>query len=387
MRIALLPSAFEPSVGGVEELTRHLGLALVRLDHEVEVWTSRRDGDDWAVRDVVDGLPVLRSTFPAPRKGLAPVLAWPRRAASELSMLLRQAREFKPDVLHVQCFSTNGAYALAVSRLTGIPLVVSLQGETVMDDNDVFEHSIFLRTALRDGLGRARAVTGCSDFTLQDARQRFGLPATKGQVVFNGVDLAEGRSEPVDLPFSRFVLAMGRVVEKKGFDLLLRAWAAVAADLPAVGMVIGGDGAALPALRALAQELGIADRVHFPGRLGRGQVAWATQRADVFVMPSRVEPFGIVALEAWRAGTAVLVSSRGGAPEFVEDGVTGLVADPFDPVALGSALQRLLTDDALRARLAEAGRARVADFDWRRIAQEYLEVYGVVTRGGTRASR
>ena len=97
--------------------------------------------------------------------------------------------------------------------------------------------------------------------------------------------------------------------------------------------------------------------------------------AQVFVMPSRVEPFGIVALEGWRAGTPVIVTARGGAPEFVEDGVSGLVADPEDTTALAAALDRVLSDPVLRERLARSGRERVGQFAWSTIRAQYEEVY------------
>ena len=382
-----MPSAFAPSVGGVEELTRRLGLQLVANGHDVEIWTSRSNGDSWLPRDVVDGLPVIRSTFPAPKSHLLTLAKLGVRAPRELLRFRREIQRFQPDVLHVQCFSSNGAYATALSRLTDTPLVVTLQGETMMDDHNVFEHSEFLRRALRHAMGRADAVTACSQFTLDDAITRFGLADGKGQVIFNGVDLDEPGSEAMDLPFPRFVLAMGRVVEKKGFDLLLHAWKRVCSDMEGVGLVIGGDGRELPALRRLVEDLALQDRVHFAGPMGRGNVAWAMRQCEAFVMPSRLEPFGIVVLEAWRAGAPVVASSRGGAPEFVADSATGLVVDPFDTPALTRTLLRLLTSTELRAALGAAGGDRVRDFQWREITAQYERVYTSVIRRRDMAAR
>lgn len=375
VRIALLPSAYHPSVGGVEELTRRLGLELVAQGHEVQIWTSRSPGDGWLARESLDGMEVRRFTFPAPRLDFRALVEWSAAAVRQVAALRSAANDYRPDVLHVQCFSTNGAYATLLSRLLGVPLVVSLQGETVMDDNDIFEHSTFLKTALRLGLRQARAVTACSAFTLADASSRFGLVAGKSSIIFNGVDIDEAPLEPVDVPFPRFVLAMGRVVPKKGFDLLIRAWATIEQDHPEVGLVVGGRGPSLDDLKRLTDELGVGSRVSFPGVLSRGRVAWAMRRSTVFVMPSRLEPFGIVALEGWRGGAAVVVSSRGGAAEFVTDGENGLVVDPLDVAALADSLDVLLRDEALRLRLAEAGQERVREFSWSRIAEQYLKVY------------
>jgi glycogen synthase len=114
-----------------------------------------------------------------------------------------------------------------------------------MDDHDIYERSSSLRLGLRFGLRTARAVTGCSQFVLDDAVARFGLAPGRGLMIPNGVQVND-KVEPasLDLPFDRFVLAMGRVVEKKGFDLLIDAFGPVAERHPDVGLVIGGDGAA-----------------------------------------------------------------------------------------------------------------------------------------------
>jgi glycogen(starch) synthase len=174
----------------------------------------------------------------------------------------------------------------------------------------------------------------------------------------------------------RYVLALGRVVEKKGFDLLLAAFGRVAARHPDVDLVIGGDGAALESLRQAAHGAGLGDRVHFPGRLSREAVAGVMAGADVFVMPSRLEPFGIVVLEGWRAGVAVIATSVGGRPEFVHDDVDGVLVDPQ---AFAERLSALLDDAGLRSRLAAAGRARIGEFAWPVLAERYRAVYaGVV---------
>jgi glycosyltransferase involved in cell wall biosynthesis len=292
-------------------------------------------------------------------------------------------------VVHVQCFSGNGVYATALSRLLGIPMVVTLQGETVMDDADIYDHSAALRAGLRVGLRTASAVTGCSQFVLDDARERFGLDPARATVIPNGVqEDGSARLVPLALPFERFVLGLGRVVEKKGFDLLLGAFAHVANAQPDLGLVIAGDGPVRGELAGRAAALGLEGRVTFPGTLDRGQVEWAMSNAAVFVLPSRVEPFGIVVLEAMRSGCAVVVSSHGGAPEIVHDGHDGLVVDPCDTSALAGAIHRLLTDADLRCRLGEAAAQRARAFSWDLVASRYREIYRRVlaTRaGGDRA--
>jgi glycosyltransferase involved in cell wall biosynthesis len=114
----------------------------------------------------------------------------------------------------------------------------------------------------------------------------------------------------------------------------------------------------------------------------------ATAGAEIFVMPSRLEPFGIVVLEAWDAGRPVVATDRGGTSEFVTDGEDGLLVDPNDLAALAGALDRLADDPALARRLGRAGRAQVPRFSWDVLAQEYRDLYAravPVTRTGGRS--
>jgi glycosyltransferase involved in cell wall biosynthesis len=375
VRLVLIPSAYAPSLGGVEELTRRLADRYAASGAAVEVWTVR-DPATLPAQEVIDGITVRRFDFPMPAAKPGPLLSLLPNSARAFVALSQAVKEFRPDLLHVQCFSANGIYATALSARYRIPLVVTLQGETVMDDADIYDKSAALRLGLRTALRRAQAVTGCSQFVIDDAVARFGLPAGKGRVVYNGVEVAgDDEPTPLDLPFRRFVVALGRVVPKKGFDLLLEAFAKAGSEHPEVGLVIGGTGRSLDSLVEQARALGVEDRVVFPGRLDRGAVAWAMSNAEVFCLPSRVEPFGIVVIEALRAGRPVVVSSRGGAPEIVRHEREGLVADPFDTGAYGAAISRLLGDHELAARLSAAGRRRVDDFSWSNIADQYRALY------------
>ncbi|MBA3841360.1 MAG: glycosyltransferase family 4 protein [Actinobacteria bacterium] len=379
MRIALLPSAYAPAVGGVEVLTARLASHLVTRGHEVEIWTSRSAGDGLQIDEHFEGLRVRRFVFHLPRTTIGSLLSTPAKTLNTLRGLRRAVLDFRPDVLHVLCFSGNGAYAAALSKLAGIPLVVTLQGETVMDDQDIYTHSTALRASLRCGLRRAARVTGCTSFVLDDARHRFGLKKTDGVVIFNGVESTQADVVSSPIPFERYVLAVGRVVHNKGFDLLLAAFRSLADEFPDVGLVLGGEGSVRESLIQQTASMSLSRRVFFPGRLSQEEVFDAMRRAEAFVLPSRVEPFGIVVLEAWRAGVPVLVTSRGGVGEFVRNGVSGLVVDPFDVQSLASSLRQLLNSAALRTKLSQGGTASLPRFYWSRLVREYEDVYRSVT--------
>jgi len=380
-RVVLMPSSYPPSLGGVEELSRHLALALVEAGDAVEVWVPTVEDTDAPFTVELDGITVRRFPMPLPSSDPRTLTRLPTASIRSLLELKRAATAFRPDLLNVQCFGPNGIYATALATVGRLPLVVSLQGETVMDDTDIFTRSSVMRTGIRWGLRRARVVTGCSAFTLADAQGRFGLDPAKSVVVANGVDLSAGDDPAAawdGAPDRPYLLGLGRVVAKKGFDLLLGAYARIPEAERTADLVVGGEGAQLAPLRREAARLGLADRVHFPGRLTRQEVAAAMAGAELFVMPSRLEPFGIVILEAWRAGTPVLATSIGGPPEFVRPDVDGVLVDPTDTGAFTDVLRGLLADADRRARLGAAGARRVTEFAWPVVASSYRELYAAL---------
>jgi glycosyltransferase involved in cell wall biosynthesis len=192
------------------------------------------------------------------------------------------------------------------------------------------------------------------------------LPAAvsaRGHVIPNPVDLPEPSPRRAD---GRTLVAVGRLDEQKGFDLLLPAFARVAGKHPDWRLIIWGEGELRAPLEALRDRLGLTDRVQMPGVTDRpGQ--WVDDAA-LFVLSSRYESFGNVVTEAMAAGLPVIVTDCPWGPgEIVHHGVDGWLVPPEDVAALAEGLDLLMGDDALRAGLAEAalrsvrrfGRARV----------------------------
>jgi glycogen synthase len=159
VRIVLLPSAYEPAVGGVEEQSKRLVSHLTALGHELEVWTNRHPPELPQAEDIA-GVTVRRFPMPCRRRSSTRRSRSARLHLATLRAMGAATRRVSPDIFHVQCFSGNGVYASVLSGLFGVPLVVTLQGETVVDDNDIYDTSTSLRLALRTGLRVAKAVTG-----------------------------------------------------------------------------------------------------------------------------------------------------------------------------------------------------------------------------------
>ncbi len=375
MNIALFASAFHPHVGGVEELCRQLAHEYQARGEKVAVYTER-----WPrslpEHEEFEGIPVQRIPFRVPSVGWKAKIKYLATHRAIHRRLLASLGRFGPDVIHVQCVSNNARYALEVQAATGVPLVVTMQGELTMDAQQIFQRSALARATLRRALRRADAVTACSRQTLDEGEAFFGEPlGDRARVVYNGIAADEAAGVTSFRHPRPYLFAIGRHVPQKGFDVLLRALGLLRARGQACDLILAGDGTEHAALKALAAELGLDDRVTFPGRVDHRAAMSLFAGCTIFVLPSRHEPFGIVNLEAMALARPIVASRVGGVPEIVSDDENGMLVPPGDAEALADALARLLADEAWRRRLGDAGRARAARFTWPEIAGQYLEVY------------
>ena len=174
----------------------------------------------------------------------------------------------------------------------------------------------------------------------------------------------------------------GRLVRKKGVDVLLNALALLSGRLPGVRLVVVGDGPERPALERLAATLGVAGAVTFVGHRVQDQMEGALAGVWVQAVPSRWdEPFGLVAAEAMMRGTAVVASSGGGLADQVVPGQTGALVPPGNAQALADALEPMLRDRDLAERMGAAGRARaLAELTIDRHVDRMLTIYEDVLR-------
>ncbi|MDQ3681067.1 MAG: glycosyltransferase family 4 protein [Actinomycetota bacterium] len=388
MSIALFPSSFYPHVGGVEEAVRQLALSYRASGQDVVILTNRWPRSLPASEEFEE-LPVRRHLFRLPQLPLRNLARAAVLARPTLRRICREVVAHRAEIIHVQCVSTNGYFALRASRRLGIPLVATLQGELTMDATDVYGRSPALRRTLRTLLEEADAVTACSQHTLDEAQAFWGHSlGDRGRVIHNGVRMADfvGVS-----PFQHarpYVFAIGRLVPQKGFDVLIQAFGAMLqSGCRSHDLLIAGDGPERAALEDLATSIGVGDRVRLLGNVGRDEVAPLFAGCSFFVLPSRHEPMGMVNLEAMASGKAILASAVGGVPELIHEGKNGLLVSPDDVSALAARLATLVEDPALRERLGRAGSLEAQKFDWDRIARSYQETYEQARARRARALR
>jgi glycosyltransferase involved in cell wall biosynthesis len=239
------------------------------------------------------------------------------------------------------------------------------------------------RTQLPHAARRADAVVTVSECSRRDLISHLGLPPRVVHTTVEGVDpslrpVPDGAARRAVLARygikAPFLLYVGAINARKNTARLLEAYARVRARHPQVSLVIGGqrqwrtDG-----MDATLGRLALGDDVRFTGYLDDADLPALYSAAEAFVFPSLYEGFGLPPLEAMACGTPVVTSGVSSLPEVVGD--AALTVDPHDVEALASAMERVLTDPALRAALIRRGLVRAARFTWERAARETLTIY------------
>jgi glycosyltransferase involved in cell wall biosynthesis len=300
--------------------------------------------------------------LPQAKRSLLPALL----ASFHRVRRLRSAlKDLAPDAILSFLTRTNVSTLIATQGL-GLSVVVSERNNPALQD--VGPVWSFLRATLYPrAFGLVTMTNGALNYFSPRMRKR-------SWVIPN----------PVDLPSvgerrrgGNLLVAVGRLVPQKGFDLLLQAFAKVHSDLPEWKLVIWGEGPDRPALEAERDRLGLRGCVELPGITSRPGI-WV-ETADAFVLSSRYEGWGIVLLEAMAAGLPVLsFDCEWGPREMIDDEKNGLLVPAGDVDALAAGLRRLLGDESLRRRLGTAAALRAAKFTPQYVTQHWDEVVQAV---------
>lgn len=381
-RVLTLSWEYPPVVeGGLARHVHKLSEALVRAGDHVDVLTRGLTTQP-PTPERRGGVLVHRAPEPPKPEDVSRFVRWIARMNQ--GMTRAGAALPRPDVVH----GHDWLIGRAASRLAdhhGVPLVVTIHA-TEHGRHQGWVQRRPQRTIheLERALARrADRVVVCSRFMADHVADVFGVEAV---VIPNGIDLAD-LAPPADLPGlrarfaapeERLVLLAGRLMYEKGFQDALDALATVVRRVPGVRFVVAGTGPHREELERQAGALGLADRGTFLGWAGDEVLHGLYRVADVCVVPSRYEPFGLVPLEAMASGCPVIAADVGGLREVVP-GRTGLRFAAADSVALARVLEWSLTNPALRMRLRDEARRHLAGFDWDDVARRTRAVHEAVS--------
>jgi glycosyltransferase involved in cell wall biosynthesis len=415
MKILQVPRRFVADEwGGTETTILETSRALRADGHDVSIFTSLALSD--TRRETIRGVPVRRFPYGYPFWGLSDANRrdMDRKGGNllSLSLLWGLLREPGVDLLHAHSGKRLGAAVRTAARLRGIPYVVTLHGgHFVIPPGEMSQMLAPIRRTVEWGrlfglamgsrrvLEDADAVLCVGGDELAAARGR--LPGRRVELMPNGVDCdgfgsgdgAAFREAFGIPPGRRILLCVSRIDYQKDQIALAEALARLLPGHPDLHLVLLGPvtvASYRERLDTRIVDLGLRERVTLiPGlRSDDPHLLGAFHAAEVFCLPSRHEPFGIVILEAWAAGLPVVASRVGGIPSFTRDGVDILHAEPGDVAALTAQLARVLDEPALAGSIAEAGRTRARrDFDWRAISARLLDLYRELADAARRPRR
>jgi glycogen synthase len=392
MRTLILSWEYPPLIeGGLARHVRKVAECLVAED--VDVHVLARGLEESPAEEELEGVLIHRVREPRRPRDLGEFVTWIEHMnADMLAAGVEVGDRHAFDVVHGHDWLVAVAGDHLAKRFR-CPLVVTIHAtEYGRHQGFVDKHPQSYIHAVEHWMAnRAERVITCSAYMREHVADIYGLEEERISVIANGIDPTE--LVPVDdletlranfaAPEERLVLLVGRLVHEKGFQLALEALPGLIERLGRVRFVVAGSGTAEPELRRQARELGLDRHGSFLGWIGDDVLHSLYGIADLTVVPSIYEPFGLVALEAMASGCPCLVADTGGLREVVPNEDVGLRFRSRDPRSLGAMAERLLTDEALRDRLAAEASEHVLSFDWTDVARQVAAVYrGVVAVRG-----
>jgi glycogen synthase len=388
MRALILSWEYPPLIeGGLARHVRKLSENLVEQDIEVHVLT--RGHEESPAEEDRGGVIVHRVREPKRPRELGEFVTWIEHMnADMLAAGVELGDRYDFDLVHGHDWLVAVAGDHLAKRFR-CPLVVTIHATEygrhqgwVNDHPQSHIHGVEKWMA-----NRAERVITCSAYMREHVADIYGLEERRIAVIPNGIDPSE--LVPVDdldhlraqfaAPDERLVLLVGRLVYEKGFQLALEALPGLIERLGDVRFIVAGSGTHEAELRKQASELGLDEHGTFLGWIGDDVLHSLYRIADLTVVPSIYEPFGLVAREAMASGCPCLVADTGGLREVVPNESVGLRFRSRDPESLGTMAERLLTDDELRERLVAEAQEHVLTFDWADVARQVAAVYEGVT--------
>jgi glycogen(starch) synthase len=390
-RVLLLSWEYPPVIeGGLARHVRKLAEALVRQGMTVDVLTrgvSDAAPDGQPGVDELGGVTIHRVREPGWPRDLDRFVAWVQQMNDDmLAAGEALAEDARYDLIHGHDWLVAKASAKLAKRL-GVPYVTTIHATEhgrhqgwVQDYPQSHIHSVERWMARR-----ADGLIVCSYYMRGHVADIFDVDERRVAVIPNGIDPRELRPAG-DLqalrrefaqPHEKLVLFVGRLVYEKGFQLALDALPSVLEGVKDVRFLVAGSGTHEAELKEQAHRLGLSDHGSFLGWIGDDVLHSLYRIADLCVVPSIYEPFGLVALEAMASGCPCIVADTGGLREVVPVGErVGLRFNGGDAEHLGVMIERLLVDEALRERLVTEASEHVLSFDWDDIAQRTRGIYG-----------
>ena len=398
-RVAMLSMHTSPlaplggrETGGMNVYVRAASAALARTGLRVDVFTRRTDPFSPEVETVTDGVRLIHvSAGPATRVEKEEMDGFAGEFASGV-LAFAAGDGVRYDLVHSHYWlSASAGRGLArewdVPHVAMFHTLADVKLDVGYSDYEPDARVVAERALVHD----VDRVVVATEHEMHLLRDLYGVPGRNVAVIPPGVDRerfrprdrANARAELGLDADARILLAAGRIERPKGLDVLIEALGEMTAVDRVQLLIIGGDeraAAELARLRRVAEAAGVSDLVRFVGSVTHEQIGTYYNAADVVVMPSRYESFGLVAAEAMASGVPVVASRVGGLASTVADGRTGYLIPWQSPDLFAEKLDLLLGDEALRERLGASAAEAMRAYDWRSVAAQLVDLYAHLVR-------
>lgn len=322
--------------------------------------------------EIIEGVRIHHSKYTAVHNGVLKDFWAYSYLNSAINFIKESNKELKFDLIHAHGSLPDDHAALLISRKLNIPFIVTVHGSTI---NQLYKKRTFYRS--KQAIVFADAVIGVSEKVVSKIKEHTGR-TEKLFKILNGHKSIKLNFSPEKSSNEVRIMFGGNMVESKGCEYLLKAFAILKKSANNIFLDIAGGGQLLNKMISLADKLGVTNDVFFHGSVSNEKMLHLMNECDIFVLPSFDEGFGIVYLEAMSLKKPVIATVGEGISEIIQDGVNGFLVKPKNVESIIDKLKVLIQSKELRNEIGNRGYESIKNLTWQKNALETLDVYRTI---------
>lgn len=374
MKLLFVNYEFPPIGGGGGTTTRFLASFMAKRGHEVKVVCGGYK--DLPTSEWIDGFEVVRIDTGRKRKDRCSQLEMVKFIIKSYGPLKGLVKDWQPALLHVFFGYPTGPLGWLINKNLGVPYIISLLGGDVpgIVPKEVGLHHKVLAPFTREMWGKACAVVGNS-YGLSKIAQNF-LPKIEVTTIPNGVDIEKFKPNPNNSDNLIKLLFIGRLVNQKGLNVLLKAYHnVIEGGYKNTRLIIIGDGPLMDEYKQFSQDNKLSDFVEFKGWVDFEELEHLYNSSDVFVLPSLFEGMPSVVLQAMACGLPIISSRVQGSEDLIKPGVNGYLVEIGSVDDITDKMIRVITDGGMRKQMGIKSREIIKGYSWDNVSSRYEELY------------
>jgi len=365
-KVLIICSLYHPHVGGVETMITELSRFLLSRGIITNVLTKKWPSS-LSEKDILKGTHIFRVISARKENEYFDIIRW----------LIKNEYKIKSDIIHVIGVRRPlPLIALLLSRRWKVPCISTITGSEIPLKDDKQSQLTWVegKDTIPFVLENSDVVT-CVSISLRDSLLKVVPKLRLCKIVYAGIDLDYINSIPIPKINKNYIISLRRLIPSKGIDLLIRAFKDISIEYPTITLIIAGDGSEKNKLIQLSKSLHIYNKVKFIGTVSLDKSISLLKGAICTIVPSLSEGGSLVNIEAQAALCPVIASNVGGIPEYVQDGISGLLFKSKDESDLVTKIRVMIDNPELRKNLIKGGVKHARNFSWEKLGPQYLTLY------------